>query len=184
MPRALIILTEGVEEMEAIAPVDLLRRAGVQVILATIDAGPAICGRNNIALLAETELEQVEDMDFDLIVIPGGPGHTRLKAHAELLALLRRQVADGRTVAAICAGPLVLQAAGVLQGRRHTCHHSVAATLPERDPAAAVVEDGPVITSQGAGTATRFALALVRRLCGADKAAEIAREIAFDLHTV
>lgn len=180
MPNALIIITEGFEEMETVAPVDLLRRAGVDVTLATIDDERLLTGRSGIVLQAEASFAEVADAHYDLMVIPGGPGHTRMLDHGSLLARLRRQVREDRWLGSICAGPQVLNAAGLLEGHPFTSHHSTAEDLPARDTGTPVVQSGKLITSQGAGTATRFGLALIRAVCGEKKAREVAQSIAFE----
>jgi len=173
---ALVVLVDGVEELEAVAPIDFLRRAGAAVTAAAAGDAPRVTGRNGIVLEADTLLGDCAARDYDLVVIPGGPGHAALAEDPRLLGLLRRQHARAGLVAAICAGPVVLQRAGVL-GDRYTSHPSTAGLLPGRDPDAAVVRDGGVITSQGAGTAVAFALALVGALCGEEQRDAVAEAV-------
>lgn len=165
--------------METVAPIDLLRRAEVEVTVATTEDDRLITGRGGIRLQADAFFKDVMNQDFDLVVLPGGPGHTRLLDQDRVLEWLREQNAAGKWIASICAGPIVLNTAGVIDGRAFTAHHSTSGTLPDRDPDTPVVESGRLITSQGAGTATRFALRLVAALCGETKADEIAASIAF-----
>lgn len=179
MSKALVIIMDGVEELEAIAPVDLLRRAGVEVTVASAAENTAVTGRNGIRLDADIFLEALRETTFDLVVIPGGPGHTALLENARLLELLAEQDKAGRLIGSICAGPLVLKKAGVLEGKNFTSFPATSELLPERDPGAAVVVDGNTITSQGAGTALHFALALVEALEGEGKREEIASSICF-----
>lgn len=178
MSRALIILADGFEEMEAIAPVDLLRRAGVDVTIAGLEQ-ESVTGRNGVKVLVDTLYDAVSDQDFDLIVVPGGPAHKALRSHRGLRAQLQRHARQDRPIGAICAAPTVLYDAGLLNGHRFTGHFSI---KDEVGPLAAeaVVKDGVMITSQGAGTATRFALALVERLKGADVAREVAQSICYE----
>lgn len=179
MPRALVILSDGVEELEAVAPIDLLRRAGVETLILSTD-GPVLTGRNGIGLASDRPLaERPDTASCELLVLPGGPSAQRLKNHPEVLALVREFVAAGKLVGAICAAPLILHNAGVLEGRAFTSHHSTAADLPRRDPAARAVRDGQIITSAGAGTSVEFGLALVEALCGAEKSREIAAAISW-----
>lgn len=179
MLKALVVLADGFEEMEAIAPIDLLRRAHVQVTIAGL-AGTSLTGRNGLNLMAEVPFASVANDTFDLVVIPGGPAFKILRQEPTLLALLRIHEAKGKTVAAICAAPTVLLDAGLLEKRQYTAHYSVRDELPDLDLSRSVVEDGGVITSQGAGTATEFALALVNHLCGEQVAKDIAASICFD----
>jgi 4-methyl-5(b-hydroxyethyl)-thiazole monophosphate biosynthesis len=176
MSNALVIIMDGVEELEAMAPVDLLRRAGADVTVASTSPSVAITGRNGIRLTADTLLPDTNE-PFDLIIVPGGPGHKELLENKELLDRLVAQNKAGRLIGSICAGPLVLKKAGLLEGKLFTAFPGTAELLPERDPDSAVVVDGNLITSQGAGTAIAFALALVEGLLGADKRREIAASI-------
>lgn len=156
-------------------PVDLLRRAGVEVVIAALH-GTAAVGRSGIRIEADASLVDVSNRDFDLLLIPGGPGVGELRRDGRAASLAREFAAAGKPVAAICAAPLVLADAGLLDGRRFTAHQSVRDTLPgaldER-----VVEDGRLITSRGAGTAMDFGLALVARLAGREVAARVAADI-------
>jgi 4-methyl-5(b-hydroxyethyl)-thiazole monophosphate biosynthesis len=170
VPKVLLILADGFEEMEAVAPIDILRRAKAEVTVAALGAGIHVTGRNGIVVHADTTLDAVlsgDPRDYDCLLLPGGPG----------VALVLRQNAAGRLLAAICAAPLVLADAGVLDGRRFTAHFSTAAELPRYLPGERTVEDGNILTSRGAGTAADFGLLLVERLFGRDLAREIAASI-------
>ena len=177
MSKALVVIFDGVEELEATAPIDLLRRADVEVAVACAGSSIQVNGRNGIRLAGDCLVSELEDPDFDLIVIPGGPGHASLLEDADVLGRLRAQDARGGLIGSICAGPVVLKKAGVLEGRRYTSFPGTVEWLPERIPDRAVVTDAHVITSQGAGTAIEFGLALVEALCGAVKRQEIAASI-------
>lgn len=183
MSTALVIIVDGVEELEAIAPIDLLRRVEVEVTVASAGDSKTVTGRNGIQLGADCLLPELDGQDFDLVVVPGGPGHTTLLEHNGLLDRLRAQHVRNGWIASICAGPLVLKKAGVLHGRRYTSFPGTAALLPERDPVSPVVVDGRLITSQGAGTALLFGLALVEALCGQAARAEIAASICLPTDT-
>jgi 4-methyl-5(b-hydroxyethyl)-thiazole monophosphate biosynthesis len=175
--RVLVPLAPGFEEIEAVAIVDVLRRAGVSVTLAGLAPGP-VRGSHGIVLATDAELSSVASETFDMVVLPGGmPGTTNLAEDQRVLACVRDQHASGRTVAAVCAAPLVLAAAGIVSGVRVTAHPSVRAKLGDAVVVAQprVVKSGRVITSQGPGTALEFALALVAELVGAERASELAR---------
>ena len=176
-PTSLIIITDGVEELEAVAPIDCLRRAGVRTTVASATAGLQVEGRNGIRLVADVLLDACLADTYDLIVIPGGPGHATLARDGRILRLLQLQDAEGRLIGSICAGPVVLDRAGVLKGKAFTSFPGTSDQLPGRKADEKVVRDGNIITSQGAGTATQFALALVEALCGEATAAEISRSI-------
>lgn len=175
--RALCFLADGVEELEMVAPVDLMRRAGVEVVLATLGDRAEVTGRNGLSLRGDVPLAAVDAAQFDLLLIPGGAAVAALRQDGRPADLARKFAADGKTVAAICAGPLVLEDAGLLGDRRFTAHSSAANELPGALTGERVVADGPLITARGAGTALEFGLALVDRLCGEAKAEEIARSI-------
>ncbi|RKX34721.1 MAG: DJ-1 family protein [Verrucomicrobia bacterium] len=173
---ALILIGDGVEEMEAVAPIDLLRRAGVDVTVASITGNRRITGRNAIVIEADTLLQDVTG-SFDGVVIPGGPGIKAVRAESKVIECIRKQAKSGRLVAAICAAPTVLLDAGVLEGRRYTAHFGVAGELPDIIEDAPVVIDGNIVTSRGAGTATDFGLTLVELLCSESVADEVANSI-------
>jgi 4-methyl-5(b-hydroxyethyl)-thiazole monophosphate biosynthesis len=167
MATVLVPLAQGCEELEAVTIIDLLRRAGVTVTVAGLDAGPVTASRG-VVLLPDTTLDAVLDQDFDLVVLPGGLGGAqRLEADRRISALLRRMAEQGRYVAAICAAPRVLVNAGLVEGRTITAYPGV---LDDQEgirlSSAAVVRDGTFITSRGPGTALDFALTLIETLCG------------------
>ena len=120
MKRALLILSPGFEEMEAVAPLDLLRRAGIETVAAS--AGPAleVEGGRGIKLKADCMLADCPRAKFDLLILPGGPGVDGMRQNPAVLELVRQFHAEGKPIAAICAAPLVLADAGVLTGRRVT----------------------------------------------------------------
>jgi 4-methyl-5(b-hydroxyethyl)-thiazole monophosphate biosynthesis len=180
MPTVLAILAEGFEEIEATAPIDLLRRAGAEVTVAALGTGMHVTGRSGLTMHADTTLAAVEaagSRDFDCVFLPGGPGVKHLRADPRVRALVLRQHAAGRWLAAICAAPAVLHDAGVLVDRRYTAHFSVAAELPAILADERVVADGHVLTSRGAGTALDFGLLLVEKLFSPEKSHEIARSV-------
>lgn len=169
-PRVLVPLANGCEELEAVTVIDLLRRAQIDVVTAGLSDGPVRASRG-VVLLPDTTLAQAHAEDFDAIVLPGGqPGANNLEADVRVLALIKRLAGAGKYVAAICAAPKVLAAAGVLDGRRATCFRGAidAKAYPQvRLENSPVVVDGNVVTSRGPGTAMDFALELIRLLCGA-----------------
>ncbi len=170
MKRVLVPIAEGFEELEAVTLIDVLRRAGLEVVVASLGDSP-VAGSHGIRIAADTPLAALAEQEFDMIAMPGGmPGAEHLKKDARIAALVRRLHAEGKPVAAICAAPMVLEAAGVLDGRRATSYpgflKDAAKTTIVNE---AVVNDRGVITSRGPGTALDFALALVAELAG-DKA--------------
>jgi 4-methyl-5(b-hydroxyethyl)-thiazole monophosphate biosynthesis len=173
--RVLCLLADGFEELEMIAPVDLLRRAGVDVVIAALH-GKAATGRGGVHMGADAELADLDPGSFDLLFIPGGPGVGAMRNDGRAARLARTFAASHKPVAAICAAPLVLKDAGLLDGRRFTAYQSVREELGGGLDERVVVDDG-IITSRGAGTALDFALELVTCLCGKEKSDEIAKEI-------
>lgn len=175
MTTALIPLASGCEELEAVTLVDILRRAGVQVTTAGLQDGPVRASRGTV-LVPDAALETALRQDFDLIALPGGmPGSEHLKNDSRIIALLQRMHAAGKYVAAICAAPMALHAAGLLEGKRATSFPGVLDRLPgsHRYSSDAIVVDGNILTSRGPGTAMDFALALVELLTGSGKRQEV-----------
>lgn len=177
-PSALVLIFDGVEEIEALTPVDLLRRAGVEVDLFTVGNDPVVTGRNGIGIRGQACFDQLQKA-YDLLVVPGGPGHAALLDNGPVLNALTEHAKRGGLLGSICAGPLVLQKAGLLEGKCFTAFPATAHLFsqpPESDP---VVKDHGLITSRGAGTAYAFALALVEALCGSDSSNAIANETCY-----
>jgi 4-methyl-5(b-hydroxyethyl)-thiazole monophosphate biosynthesis len=126
---------------------------------------------------ADTTLEEARKGDYDLLLIPGGPGVKELRADGRPAAIAKAFAEQGKVVAAICAAPTVLADAGLLADKRYTAHFSVNEELPQALSGREVVEDGNLVTSRGAGTAVAFGIALVRRLFGDAKAQEVSRAV-------
>jgi 4-methyl-5(b-hydroxyethyl)-thiazole monophosphate biosynthesis len=171
MATVLLPLAEGFEEIEAVTVIDLLRRAGIDVVVAGLAPGP-VRGSHDIPLTPDAPLDEALERDYDMVVLPGGmPGADHLEKDGRVRELLRRLADSGRFTAAICAAPKVLAAAGLLEGRRATSFPgfldaaAIAGLELSEEP---VVQDGRVITSRGPGTAMDFALALIENLAGSD----------------
>lgn len=173
--RVLVPLAPGFEELEAVAVIDVLRRAGVDVVVAALGGPGPVTGSHGIAIAAETNLADLRGEEFSMVVLPGGmPGAAHLRDHPELQALLARQVESGRYTAAICAAPMALGAKGRLAGKTVTSYPGYAKEFAHaRYVEDRVVVDGKVVTSRGPGTALEFALTLVERLVGADVAKKL-----------
>ena len=179
MPTVLVILPQGVEELEAVAPIDLLRRAGCTVTVAALGEKRSVTGRSHLVLTADVLLADLpaDAPAHDCLLLPGGPGVALLRASPLVRALVASHHAAGALLAAICAAPAVLHDAGLLTGRRYTAHASMADELPAILGKERVVRDGRLLTSRGAGTAIDFGLALVEALVSPKKSAEIAASI-------
>lgn len=168
--KALVLLAQGCEELEAVTIVDILRRADITVVTAGLDDAPVVASRKT-KLMPDTTLDDALKEEFDMVVLPGGlPGADNLAADARVIGLLQEMAEAGKFTCAICAAPAVLAKAGVLSGKRATCYPGFLDKLHLPDTTVAgdaVVRDGAVITSRGPGTAMDFALELVEAL--ADK---------------
>lgn len=176
---ALVPIAEGSEELEAVTIIDVLRRAGVEVTVASANEGEKlqISGSNGTNIVADKMLNNCAENAYDLIAVPGGiPGSEHLAEHPILDSLLRKQAEQGKLIGAICAAPaVVLASKGLLLDKTATCYPSFQQSLEakEVDGEARVVVDGNYITSQGPGTALDFALQLVEQLCGVVKREEV-----------
>lgn len=179
MPARTVLapLAPGFEELELVAPVDLLRRAGVEVTLATVDGNFLVVGRNGMILRAERTLEEVLELPFHGLLLAGGPAVPELRKDPRILALIRRHHAASAVIGAICAAPLLLKDAGILPAA-HTCHHSCAGELPAARLDQRVLTEGKIVTSRGAGTAVDFGLAMVAALAGDHAALRIGEDVA------
>ncbi len=174
----LVPLAEGFEEIEAIAIVDTLRRAGIVVKTAGM-SGAVVTGRSGIRVAADMRFEEAQAGSFDSIVLPGGsPGYANLAKSERLLAMIREFHSQGKLVAAICGAPTVLAKAGILGKVKATVFPGMEAMIPNHGPGRVVI-DGNVITSQGPGTAIEFALAVVEKLAGRGKKEEVAKGLVF-----
>ena len=175
--RILCLLFPGFEEIETVAPVNILRRAGAEVVLASVTSEKLVTGRCQITVQADATLAEVAEQEFDLLVLPGGPGVKELRADGRAGRLAQLYLEASKPVAAICAAPTILGDAGLLAGKRYTSHAGVLNELPLSLVHERVVEDGNLITSRGAATAVEFGLALVGRLFGEAKKQEVAKGI-------
>lgn len=167
MKTVLVPLAQGCEEIEAVTVIDILRRAGINVVCAGLDDQPVRASRG-VVLVPDTTLDAALQHSFDMIVLPGGqPGTNNLKADKRILALLQKMTQQEKYIAAVCAAPSVLASAGLLDGKQATSFPGTLDPFPNvRQQHAAVVEDGKFVTSRGPGTAMDFALTLVERLAG------------------
>ena len=174
--KVLVPIANGTEEIEAVCIIDVLRRAGASVTVASVDELQITASRG-VKLVADTLIGDCLDQTYDLVVLPGGmPGAEHLRDSQELETILKRQREQEKYYGAICASPaVVLQHHGLLDQRLATSHPSFVDHLANTDAAESrVVVDGICVTSRGPGTALEFALKLVELLYGEEKAAEVA----------
>ena len=173
--KILVPIADGTEEMEAVTIIDVLRRAGAEVTVASVGALEVTASRG-IKLVADVKIADCAGRPYDCIALPGGmPGAEHLRDSKPLADLLKTQKQQGKLYAAICASPVVVLLHHGLLPKNATCHPAFADQLPNPQTAKQrVVIDGKCITSGGPGTALEFALELVRQLMGDAKAKQVA----------
>lgn len=178
MKRAYILLADGFEAVEAIAPIDVMNRAGVDVVRVAVGGSLDVTSSHNLVTLrCDVLLEDADFLDGEALILPGGnPGYLNLRSSEGVHRVVDDYYSWGKVVAAICGAPTVLAAAGVARGRRVTCHSSVISEMEGYDyVGGSVVEDGNLITAAGAGVSVEFALAVARRLVDDDTLARTRR---------
>jgi 4-methyl-5(b-hydroxyethyl)-thiazole monophosphate biosynthesis len=173
--RVLIPLADGVEEIEAVTIIDILRRGDVNVTSAALGITQTVSGSHGIQLIADDLWATLDTDAFDALVLPGGgKGTDALLNDTRVVAAVQAFDAAGKYVAAICAAPTILSAAGILKNRKATCYPSVADQLGKSYDDAPVIADGNIITSQGPATAMLFALVLVQHFADEETARRVA----------
>lgn len=181
MSKIIVLLAEGFEELEAFAPVDLLRRAGAEVQTLSITEHTTVTGARGIRAVADGTLA---DLDFDsmkMLILPGGyPGYVNLGESSAVCDVVTRAYEAGKTVAAICGAPSVLGKLDLLTDKKATCYPGMEEELHCKEVSfEKVVEDGNIITSRGAGTAIDFALKLIERTVDKETARKIKESIVY-----
>ena len=173
-----MLLGTGFEELEAVAPLDLLRRAGVDVMTVGVN-GKVVHGSHNIGIEADIELHELDLTNLDMIILPGGLGGvTSVRASQEALNALRFAWDNGKFVAAICAGPTVLADLGIPSGLHATCFPGCEGAMGDAIMVEkAAVRDGRLITGTSAGCAIPFGLELIKALKGEEVAEQIKEQI-------
>lgn len=177
MKKVLVPLATGFEELEAVTIINILRRAELDVVTTSLTSDLAVVGSKNMTLTADATLDAVMQEKFDLMVLPGGmPGSSNLEEDSRVLDKLKSTLEQGGISAAICAAPIALKAAGLLDGKNATSYPGFLDVTPATDmtyTGKAVEDEGNIITSRGPGTAMDFALHLVERLAGKAKRDEV-----------
>lgn len=183
MPRVLVPIAEGFEEIEAIALIDVMRRGGIEVIMGSLDEEAMVKGAHGVTVQVDRPIEGLSADELDMIVLPGGWGGTKaLASDARVQALLREMDAKGKQIGAICAAPFALEAAGVLK-EGYTCYPSIEEQIKTggfRGDASDVVESGNVMTSRGPATAICFGLAIVKKLVGGETSEKLRHNLLAD----
>lgn len=185
MSRVCIFLAEGFEEVEALTPVDLLRRAGIEVATVSMNETKEVTGRSQITVVADVLWADSQADTADMLVLPGGqPGVKNLGAHAELTALLKKYAEEGKLLAAICAAPTIFGGLGLLKGKDATCYPGLEDQLLGANALTdkRVITDGNITTSRGAGTSIPFALRIIEILKSKEDADKVAAGIVYGHH--
>jgi len=169
MSRVVVPLARGFEEIEAVSIIDVLRRAEVEVLVASLDEKSLVKGANGITIETDVQVKDMSSDELDMIILPGGwDGTYALADDANVQRILKEMDSKGKNIAAICAAPFALNAAGVLK-QNFTCYPSVEEQIRKegyQGDKSMVVEDANVMTSRGPATAICFALAIVKKLKG------------------
>jgi 4-methyl-5(b-hydroxyethyl)-thiazole monophosphate biosynthesis len=183
MPSVLVPLATGFEEIEAVTIIDVLRRAGIEVIIGSLSESLMIKGAHGITIHADRPIHGLNADELDMIVLPGGWGATKaLASDFSVQTLLKEMDAKGKNIGAICAAAYALNAAGVLK-EGYTCYPGIedeinmAGFAGDQDP---VVQSGNIMTSRGPATAICFALAIVKKLLNQDTSAKLRIDLLAD----
>ena len=181
MSRLAIFFAEGYEEIEALAVVDICRRAGLAIEMVSVTENDCVEGSHGIVVKMDKTYSQADFDSYDMLILPGGGEGTRnLEAHGELMAQIDAFYAAGKYIGAICAAPSIFGHKGILKGRRACSYPSFESHLEGAIVTAGPVEtDGNVVTSRGMGTAIDFGLAVVGLFCGREKAEKLAETIVY-----
>lgn len=174
--KIMVPLAEGFEEIEAFAVVDILRRAGIKVDIAGV-VGTVIKSARGVSVMTDKRLAEINPEEYDGIVLPGGyPGYVNLGKTQKIIEIIKNFEDKGKLIAAICASPSILAKAGVLDDKVATIYPGMEKELPHPREGKVVV-DKNVITSQGPGTAIEFALKIVEKVLGKEKALQLRRDL-------
>ena len=181
MNKIFLFLADGFETVEALAPVDVMRRAGLDVVTVSIMGRKDVAAAQGVTVAADELFEAISFDGGDAFVLPGGGvGTDNLSAHEPLRALLKEAFAQGKLVAAICAAPMVLGRIGILQGKRATCYPGCEGDLfGAVYTASSVEEDGNIITGCGPGVSFDFVFSIVERFCGEEVVATLRSQMQF-----
>lgn len=175
MAKVYVFIAQGFEEVEALTPIDILRRSGVEVVATSIMPTQTVVGAHGVPVVCDAMFSETDFSDAAALILPGGmPGAKYLAEFAPLSALLKDKANTSCLICAICAAPMILGINGLLENRRATCYPGFETYLHGAQTTAALVEtDGNIITGKGPGAAASFGFAICERLCGKDVATEI-----------
>lgn len=179
MKNIYVLLADGFEEVEALTPVDVLRRAGLSVFLVSTTGAPFVTGSHHVSVKCDVFLNDVNPSESEMLILPGGiPGATNLLANEKVKNLVSSFNENDKWLGAICAGPMVLGDLQLLQGKRVTCYPGFEKYLHgAKITAEPAVTDGKIITGRGIGAAMAFSLEIVRNLLGREVATDLAKKM-------
>lgn len=181
MAKAYVFLANGFEDVEALAPVDILRRGGVEALLVSTTGTKEVTSAHGVTLLADLTIEEANLQDADLLMLPGGmPGAANLNEHEGVRSALLGQAEKGGFIGAICAAPLVLGGLGLLQGRRATCYPGFEQYLIGADVTGELVTvSGNITTGKGPGAAFAFGYALLQNFVSEEQVEQLKQGMIF-----
>ncbi|MDR2737784.1 MAG: DJ-1/PfpI family protein [Puniceicoccales bacterium] len=177
--RICVLFGDGVEEMEIVVPVDILRRGGLVATLVSASGGLQVDTAHGVRLGAESTVDGVSPDSFDALMVPGGPGSFTLKDDARVLEIVRDFHCADKLLCAICAAPLILHNAGALIGKKFCSHPCAYGVLKDADRDARIVVDSNLITAKGPGVAADFAFTILGTMCGEAVASKLREEMFF-----
>lgn len=181
MKKAVVFLADGFEDIEALAPVDVLRRGGVDVTIAGV-TGMQVVSSHNVKVMADKDVKEIKADDYDAFICPGGmPGATNLRDSSIVTDIIKEAYSKGKIVSAICAAPMVLDKAGVLSGKEFTMYPGMQNYAPSGKYInnEFVVKDGKVITGAGPAAAFEYAFNLLAELQGEEITSQVAEGMLF-----
>jgi protein deglycase len=179
MKKVFIHFAEGFEEIEAITPVDVLRRAGHDVVMVSVSGNYTVSGAHDVTVTCDALFEEINYNEGDIVILPGGmPGSKNLDEHSELKKVIAQYNENGKPIAAICAAPMVFGHMGLLEGKTATCYPGVEPELKGANASGKPTEvDGNIITGKGPGAAIAFSLAIVEYLNNKEQAKELGEKM-------
>ncbi len=179
--KAIVPLADGLEEIEAITIIDILRRAKIEITTAGL-TNNSILGSHNIKIESDTTIDKIDSDNFDIIVLPGGmPGTINLMNNQKVIQLIQDMNNSNKIIGAICAAPMVLYHAGILDNKKFTMHPGVIGKIPLSPLPDQIMEDGNIITGQASGAAVLFSLKLVEKICGSPVKQEVNKGVLYKL---
>lgn len=183
MKKVLVFIADGTEEIEVFTPVDFFRRAGIQVDLVAVKDTRKVRLAHQVYAGADKIIDEIKDVNYDAFYIPGGlPGATNIRDNEKVIELIKEAKAQGKILAAICAGPIVLEAGGLLKDKNFTCYPGFENEIRSGSFVDdLLVKDGNIFTGKGPAAAAKLSFALIEELLGKEKADEIKAQTLFNL---